>query len=94
LLKSGEVLVAGGYAPEISLNSAEVYDPATEMWRPTGSFNTIQAIGSATLLQNGEVLAVGFRGEGLISAGRGVALALLVLFLRVCTQYCSLMAGS
>src|SRR5262245_14943825 len=68
LLKSGQVLVAGGYAPEVSLVSTEVYDPATEMWRPTGSFNTIRAIGSATLLQSGEVLAVGFKSEGLISA--------------------------
>ncbi len=43
LLPNGEVLVAGGYYSDdnfvhfTNLNSAELYDPATGQWRPTGS---------------------------------------------------------
>lgn len=69
LLQNGQVLVAGGsvnhYAPQVFLNSAELYDPATGTWRPTGSFKTIRAgttffpKGSATLLPNGKVLVIG-----------------------------------
>jgi N-acetylneuraminic acid mutarotase len=63
LLQNGQVLVAGGHALAggyaVFLNSAELYDPATGMWRPTGSFNTIKNGGSATLLPNGKVLIVG-----------------------------------
>src|SRR4029077_8919621 len=46
LLQNGQVLVAGGYAPQAPLNSAELYDPLTGMWRSTRSFNTIQDSGS------------------------------------------------
>ena len=63
LLENGQVLVAGGYADVyvfegLPLTSAELYDPATGSWHPTGSFNTIQGFNSATLLANGKVLAV------------------------------------
>lgn len=65
LLPNGQVLVAGGMVGVggiccVFLNSAELYDPATGMWRPTGSFNTLRTTGSLTLLQNGKVLALGF----------------------------------
>ena len=76
LLQNGQVLVAGGnnYGYDIgyfaSLNSAELYDPATGKWRPTGSFNRIQDSNSATLPSNGKVLAVGYdnnRPRGIVA---------------------------
>ena len=69
LLQNGQVLIAGGsvnhYMPMDFINGAELYDPATGTWRPTGGFKTIRALdtafshGSATLLPNGKVLALG-----------------------------------
>ncbi|MBN1208642.1 MAG: hypothetical protein JXB05_27525, partial [Myxococcaceae bacterium] len=44
LLPSGKVLVTGGLGPgDISLASAEVYDPATGEWSPTGALATARA---------------------------------------------------
>jgi hypothetical protein len=57
LLQNGKVLVAGGDATGVG---AELYDPATGMWTPTGSM--VAARGpwkAATLLQNGKVLVAG-----------------------------------
>ena len=66
LLPNGQVLVAGGinFGPDIGhisyLNSAEVYDPVTEKWRPTGSLTIIRGDDhQAVLLPNGKVLVVG-----------------------------------
>jgi len=41
LLSSGKVLVAGGTADtrDVDLASAELYDPATGRWSPTGSMS-------------------------------------------------------
>ena len=71
LLPDGQVLVAGGrcygkgyfhctpgdYAN--SLSSAELYNPATGQWTPTGSMGTGRAYYTATLLRDGKVLAAG-----------------------------------
>ena len=73
LLPNGKVLVAGGAdwnrglppAPclpncaPLALNSAELYDPATETWTATASLNVPRSAHTATLLGNGKVLAVG-----------------------------------
>jgi len=64
LLQNGKVLVAGGNGSDgnhipLSLNSAEVYDPATEMWSNTGNLNIGRVAPIATLLQNGKVLVAG-----------------------------------
>lgn len=61
----GKVLVAGGTtrttAGDVALSSAELYDPKTETWKPTGSLKTARSAHSATLLANGKVLVVGGR---------------------------------
>lgn len=63
LLPNGKVLVAGGAQPGpnalVILASAELYDPLTGTWTPTGSMNTSRAEFTATLLPNGEVLVAG-----------------------------------
>ena len=68
LLPNGKVLVAGGYANCLGqcaiLNTAEVYDPTTGTWNTTGNLNTARSIPTATLLQNGKVLAAGGFGFG------------------------------
>src|ERR1700733_8008257 len=62
LLNDGTVLVAGGsdLANEETLDSAEVYNPATETFTLLSStLNTARVGHTATLLNNGEVLIVG-----------------------------------
>jgi len=68
LLTNGKVLVAGGYTnPSTSANqqpvltSAELYDPATGAWTPTGSMSTRRALHVAQLLPDGRVLVAGGR---------------------------------
>lgn len=77
LLKDGRVLVAGGFSvspdcfrsppgpacvPPI-FAGAEIYDPRTNTWTPTGSMIHARASHTGTLLKNGMVLVAG--GEGL-----------------------------
>ena len=71
LLPNGRVLIAagetynwvpshGGFAASpTSLNSAELYDPATGTWSVTASLNTRLSGHTATLLPNGKVLVAG-----------------------------------
>ncbi|HEY3139412.1 MAG TPA: kelch repeat-containing protein [Blastocatellia bacterium] len=65
LLQNGLVLVVGGdnWGFDIGrfeyINTAELYNPATEKRRPTVSPNTIRGSNKATLLPNGKVLVVG-----------------------------------
>lgn len=61
-LPDGKVLVAGGQPQNIncaSTASAEIYDPATGTWSPTGAMNRSRYDFTLTLLGNGKVLAVG-----------------------------------
>jgi hypothetical protein len=60
LLASGKVLVVGGCC---GIASAELYDPATGTWSPTGSLHTGRFNHTATLLPNGKVLVVGGSNE-------------------------------
>jgi hypothetical protein len=67
-LANGKVLVAGGFTnPTTSANqqpvldTAELYDPATGTWTPTGLMTTRRAIHVAQLLPNGKVLVAGGR---------------------------------
>jgi hypothetical protein len=66
LLPNGKVLIAGGqHSTPMPLDhynllaSAELYDPLTGMFTPTGSMNTYRAGHTATLLANGKVLIAG-----------------------------------
>ena len=77
LLRDGRVLVVGGEGQggtQGALSAAELYDPTTNTWSPTGSLGEARKQHTATLLPNGKVLVAG--GE---SAGGG-ALASAELF--------------
>ena len=67
LLVSGQVLVAGGFnyngSNDVTLASAELYDPATGHWTATGSLGAARYGHTATLLTNGKVLVVGGNGS-------------------------------
>ena len=62
LLADTRVLVTGGensQVPEFYLKSAEIYDPATGTWSPTGSMSAGHDVHTATLLSDGRVLVAG-----------------------------------
>lgn len=64
VLKNGKVLVAGGIGICNSqvcntLASAEIYDPQTGSWTPTGDMTTSRIGHTATLLPGGRVLVTG-----------------------------------
>jgi hypothetical protein len=62
LLQDGTVLIAGGAGatdPLQALASAEIYDPVTGTFTPTGSMNVARRLTSGTLLNNGLVLIAG-----------------------------------
>lgn len=69
LLPNGKVLVAGGYddyylSGSYEIATAELYDPVTGDWSPTGLLSQARAYHTATLLPNGKVLVVGGQGVG------------------------------
>jgi hypothetical protein len=69
ILPSGKVLIAGGdacffanysfYYQGCPLNSAEVYDPGSGTFAPTGNMSVNRVFHTATLLNNGKVLVTG-----------------------------------
>jgi WD40 repeat protein len=82
LLPDGRVLVAGGQVYDLhsiarSLNSAELYDPATGKFSPTGSMAATRARDNATLLSSGRVLIAGGAGG---THGENIALASAELY--------------
>jgi hypothetical protein len=58
------VLLAAGLSFPDFTTDAELYDPATGTWSPTGSLNAARADYTATLLPNGMVLAAAGFGGG------------------------------
>ena len=62
LLPDGKVLVAGGangIGDKHVTSTAELYDPATRLWTPTGSLALPRKFHMATLLLDGRVLVTG-----------------------------------
>ena len=60
LLPNGKVLLAGGYDElEAPFGAAELYDPVTGAYTPTGSMGTARVNHAAILLPNGLVLVAG-----------------------------------
>ena len=62
------VLMAGGCNSSGALASAELYNPATGTFTPTGSLNRTRTP-TATLLNNGMVLIAGGGAAGLPAGG-------------------------
>lgn len=80
LLGDGTVLVTGGSTPQGGVgaasgqsirpdDSAEIYDPATDRWRPAGNMTTARFEHTATTLPDGRVLLSG--GLGPVEGGVG-----------------------
>lgn len=63
LLPNGRVLIAGGLPEHIDsggiLATAELYDPFTRTFSPTGTMSTVRSSHTATLLSDGTVLVAG-----------------------------------
>jgi hypothetical protein len=75
VLADGRVLVAGGEQGEVNgvpvfLRSAEIYDPATGKWTPTGSLLLGRTEATASLLPDGRVLVAGGQGWQPIGPGQ------------------------
>ena len=64
LLANGKVLLAGGAGVGGSSPTAEVFDPTTEEFTPTGSMSVGRFFFTATLLNDGRVLLAGGDGGG------------------------------
>jgi hypothetical protein len=65
LLADGRVLAAAGFASDGFVGpiaTAEIYDPATEQWTPTGALLQARHSHTATLLPDGRVLVVAGAG--------------------------------
>ncbi|MBZ5689955.1 MAG: hypothetical protein LAP86_33610 [Acidobacteriia bacterium] len=66
LLTNGKVLVAGGEDSDsaVALDTAELYDPSSGTFSPTGSMGTARVAHAATLLTSGKVLVSGGANGG------------------------------
>jgi trimeric autotransporter adhesin len=70
LLNNGTVLIAGGCSNcppgynGTSLADAEIYNPSTGIFMPTGSMKALREYQTATLLTNGKVLITGGAASG------------------------------
>jgi hypothetical protein len=73
LLPNGEVLVVGGQDEDnISLASAELFDPASETWTMTEPLPEPRQNHTATLLPSGRVMVIGGTGNAVDQGGVAV----------------------
>ena len=82
-LADGRVLVTGGYDCTSSgedgvLASAEIYDPATGTFEPTGAMHDARQFHTATLLDDGRVLITGGHSNSPSEATGAVRLASVI----------------
>jgi hypothetical protein len=61
LTPTGRVLVTGGSDGQLSLMSAELYDPVAGIWAVAGSMTATRQDHIATLLTSGKMLLTGGR---------------------------------
>lgn len=59
LLQNGNVLVTGGFNAGGALNTAEIYNPSTQIWTAAAAMPVSLYEHTATLLSNGDVLVAG-----------------------------------
>ena len=59
LLRSGKVLIAGGWIGHGATDSAELYDPTTGKFTSIAKMTALRGRPTATLLENGDVLIAG-----------------------------------
>ncbi len=64
LLPDGRVLIAGGFNGGLYFSSAEIFDPVTQTFSPTGALNTERAFAVAAPLPGGRVLVAGGLSPG------------------------------
>ncbi len=57
------MLAAGGFGFNGALSSAELYNPASGIWTPTGSMHFTRSLHRANLVGNGPVLGSGGVGD-------------------------------
>jgi hypothetical protein len=70
-LNDGKVLVVGGGVGAIPVAAAELFDPVSGQWRPTGALNEPRRGHAATALPDGRVVVAGGRnadGDPTVSA--------------------------
>ena len=74
-LQDGRVLAAGGWSRDFrtdpAVTSAEIYDPSTDVWTPTGDMNSPRGLPMGTVLPDGRVLVAGgilYRDSGAIES--------------------------
>jgi N-acetylneuraminic acid mutarotase len=68
LLPNGKVLVTGGGTSNTVVNTADIYDPATNTWSPAAPMISPRKYHTATLLPDGTVLALGGQQTSLTTA--------------------------
>jgi hypothetical protein len=68
-LRNGQVLAAGGGVGAVPVSATELYDPASQAWKPSGALNQARRGANAVLLADGRVLiAGGVSGPNLLSS--------------------------
>jgi hypothetical protein len=72
LLANGKVLIAGGLVDVLNLETAQLFEPASETWRSVTPLNASRVGHTATLLTSGKVLLAGS------GALRGTAVSIAV----------------